>query len=210
MVVAAVLAAATACGTDGGEAVPGDAAAGAAYEERQEVLAPVSALPDGVEVTAEGAPESATGDDGVEYDYRGAVISVLELHSALLRGLHSEGKDEDALEWTVEGGDAHSYVRDRLDEAADSGAAPVGEYVFRDFEVGAFAPDLVQVDVCLDQSGVRLSTIGEGGEQDGHDVSGSDLLWMGYTMERGPGGTWVADTILADPADDAPEGACSA
>lgn len=163
-------------------------------------LQPDSAPPRDVEVMAVGVPP-AEEEDGSEYDYPGAALAVLNLYAALLDDWHSQRDDASAADWTVSDSQARAHVEDLLDELRATGAEPVGLYVLRDFEMGGFTPELLQVDFCLDQSDTRLGSSEEGGSpaslagSTGSTGSAAEVLWVGFGMEREADGAWRAFSI---------------
>ncbi|MFC7326902.1 hypothetical protein [Marinactinospora rubrisoli] len=185
-----------------------DPPAGSVAEAVPERLRPDEPLPDGVTIVAEAPPETAEVD-GVVYDYRGAVRAVLNLHAALLRGEYTGGADTSALDRTHEGSPAADHVRERL-AAAPDGPAPAGGYVLYGFEVGGYAPDLLQVDACLDRGRAPASGApATGGRGESSGPGPGDVLWVGHTMRPDDAGAWRAAVVEAIPVGNDPGHHCA-
>lgn len=162
-----------------------------------------------LEIVALGIPDLAEYD-GEAYDYPGAARAVLNLYAEVLHTWRT-GEAGAALDWTVADSAAASHTRSLLDRVEAATTTPEGTFTLRDFELGAFSPQLFQVDFCLDQRDTTLVGASRPGAADlaAPDMpatEATELLWMGVGMEH-DGERWRAYSIsLAEAGADTPYG----
>ncbi|PSK89979.1 hypothetical protein CLV63_12484 [Murinocardiopsis flavida] len=194
-----LLVAAAGCGGAGGSAGDERSAPAASADQWR----PKAELPADVRVLVRGGPVDRGG-----FDYEGAARGVLELQAVLARAEYERDGPGAVLALAAPGSPAADLLESRVEDAKAAASVPAGTYVLRGFEVSGYAADLLQIDVCVDQSDVRLRPA-DGGPAERRPDPAEDVLWAGFTMRPDAKGAWRAAEIQLTPVGTDPSHHCT-